>query len=315
MRKLFSKIASTITQWFGSDYSVLADVPERKGIDWVASVPFIVFHLMCFGILWVGTSPFAIIFATAFYFIRMFGITAFYHRYFSHRAFKANRFFSFLFAFLGCSAMQKGPLWWAAIHRHHHIHADTPEDVHSPKIRGFLHSHIIWILSYENKRTRIEYLKDWLKFPEIVFIDKFALVIPFITAIAVFLTGHILHHVSPALGTNGMQLLIWGFFVSTVMCSHATFSINSIDHMFGSSRYDMPNTSRNNVLMAILTLGEGWHNNHHHYAITARAGFYWWEIDVTYYLLVFLSWFGIVKDIRPLPKEMRESGQLHSKER
>ncbi|MBI4979359.1 MAG: acyl-CoA desaturase [Spirochaetes bacterium] len=311
MGKFISFLKSLFVTWFSSDYSVLADVPadNKKGIDWAAAAPFILFHLMCFGIIWVGWSPFAVIFAAAFYVVRMFGITAFYHRYFAHRAFKSNRFFTFLFAFLGCSAMQKGPLWWAAIHRHHHIYADTKDDIHSPKIHGFLWSHIGWILAHENKRTRVEYIKDWQKFPEIVFIDKFALAIPFVVAVGVFLLGHVLFYYAPWLHTNGMQLLVWGVFVSTVVCSHATFSINSIDHMFGSRRYEMPNTSRNNVLMAILTLGEGWHNNHHHYAITARAGFYWWEIDITYYVLVILSWIGIVKDLRPLPKNIRDSGQ------
>jgi stearoyl-CoA desaturase (delta-9 desaturase) len=265
---------------------------------------------MGFGVIWVGWSPFAVWFAVVFYIVRMFGITAFYHRYFSHHAFKANRFFSFLFAFLGCSAMQRGPLWWAAIHRHHHMYADTEQDIHSPRFKGFWWSHIGWILAEENKRTRIEYVKDWLKFPELVILDKLSLLVPIVTALLVFLTGHLLYLYAPSLHTTGLQLLIWGFFISTVLCSHATFSINSIDHMFGSRRYRMANTSRNNVLMAILTLGEGWHNNHHHYPVTARAGFYWWEIDITYYLLVVLSWFGIVKDLWPLTKEIRDKDQL-----
>jgi stearoyl-CoA desaturase (delta-9 desaturase) len=208
--------------------------------------------------------------------------------------------------------MQKGPLWWAAIHRHHHLHADTPQDVHSPKMQGFFWSHVGWILARENKRVRVEYLKDWLTFREIVFIDRYSLVIPFLMAVAVLATGYLLGRYAPALHTNGLQLLVWGFFVSTVACGHATYSINSIDHMFGSRRYDLPNTSRNNVSMAILTLGEGWHNNHHRYAVTARAGFYWWEIDVTYYALVVLSWFRIVRELRPLPKKIRESRKLNA---
>jgi stearoyl-CoA desaturase (delta-9 desaturase) len=288
---------------------------EKKGIDWIGAIPFIVFHLVCFGIIWTGWSAFAVLFGVIFYVVRMFAITAFYHRFFAHHAFKANRFFAFVFAFLGASAMQRGPLWWAAIHRHHHMYADTEQDVHSPLIYGFLWSHVGWILAYENKRTRTEYLKDWLKYPELVFIDKFAIAVPFIMAVLIYILGHLLSIYSPELHTNGFQLLIWGFFVSTVFCSHATFSINSIDHMFGSRRYNLSDTSRNNALMAILTLGEGWHNNHHHYPITARAGFYWWEIDITYYLLVVLSWLRVVKDLRPLPKEVREENKLPHSER
>ncbi len=284
---------------------------ERKGIDWSGSIPFLAFHLLSFGILWVGWSPFAVTFCIVFYIVRMFAITAFYHRYFAHRAFKTNRVMQFIFAFLGCSAMQRGPLWWAAIHRHHHMFADTEKDIHSPLYRGFWWSHIGWILAYENKRTRVEYLKDWLKFRDIVFLDKYSFAVPIIVVVLIFLLGHLLYLYAPELGTNGWQLLVWGFFVSTVFCSHATFSINSIDHMFGSRRYDLPNTSRNNWLMAILTLGEGWHNNHHHYAITARAGFYWWELDITYYLLRFLSLFRIVHDMRPLPKEVRDSNHIN----
>ncbi len=309
--KTFSKYFS---RWFNADYNIESEsVNVKTGIDWVGATPFLLFHLMCFGIIWVGWSPLAIWFTVIFYIIRMFGITGFYHRYFAHRSFTANRFFSFLFAFLGCSVMQRGPLWWAAIHRHHHRFADTKDDIHSPLFRGFWWSHIGWILARENKRTRIEYLKDWLKYPEIVFLDEYALSIPFITAFLVYFTGDFLYHYFPVLHTNGLQLLIWGFFVSTVLCSHATFSINSIDHMFGSRRYNLPNTSRNNILMAILTLGEGWHNNHHHYPVTAKAGFYWWEIDITYYLLVALSWLHIVKNLRPLPKEIRDKNHIVNK--
>lgn len=314
MPKWVNDFLNYINRYFNPDYNIEAEsVNVTKGIDWVSAIPFLLMHLMCFGVIWVGWSPLAVWFAVIFYLVRMFGITAFYHRYFSHKAFKANRFFSFLFALLGASAIQKGPLWWAAIHRHHHRYADTELDVHSPKISGFWWSHIGWIMATENRRTRIEYLKDWLKFPELVFLDKASGAIPVIIGYLVYLTGDILHHHAPQLHTNGWQLLIWGFFISTVFCSHMTFSINSIDHMYGTRRYNLPNTSRNNVIAAILTLGEGWHNNHHHYAVTAKAGFYWWEIDITYYLLVVLSWFKIVTDLWPLPPGKREENLLKPK--
>lgn len=306
MKKTWAEIFSKLG--FMAEYKA-ESLTEKKGIDWLGSIPFLIFHLMVFGIIWVGVSPFAAWFAVIFYLIRMFGITAFYHRYFSHRAFKANRFISFLFAFLGCSAMQRGPLWWAAVHRHHHRYADTERDIHSPVIKGFWWSHIGWILSRENQRTRIEYVKDWLKYPELVWLDKFAHVIPLISAIGIFLVGSYLGNHAPHLQTNGWQLLIWGFFASTVFCSHTTYTINSIDHMIGTRRYNLKNTSRNNIVMAIFTLGEGWHNNHHHYPITAKAGFYWWEIDITYYILVLLSWIRIVHNLRSLPRHIKENNQ------
>lgn len=303
---------SYFRKWLNIEYNLPSDEKNQKnGVDWFGSIPFVLFHLICFGIIWVGWSPCAVIAAVFLYLVRMFAITAFYHRYFSHRAFTTNRFFAFIFALLACSTMQNGPLWWAAVHRHHHLYADTEKDIHSPLQRGFWWSHIGWVLAYENRRTRIEYLKDWLKYPELVFIDKASLAIPVIAAVVTFFAGHILYLYVPELGTTGLQLLVWGFFISTVASWHATFSINSIDHMFGSRRYEMTNTSRNNAVMAILTLGEGWHNNHHHYAVSAKAGFYWWEIDVTYYLLVILSWLGIVRDLRPLPDGIRERGRIH----
>ncbi len=315
MFKFLKDFGGYIDRYFSPDYNLESDsINVKKGIDWFSTLPFIILHLGCFGVIWVGWSPFAVWFAVIFYLIRMFGITACYHRYFSHHAFKANRFFSFLMAALGASAVQKGPLWWAAIHRHHHMYADTEKDVHSPKMRGFWWSHIGWVMATENRRTRIEYLKDWLKFPELVFLDKFSGAIPFIVGYLVYLTGVLLSRYAPGLHTSGGQLLVWGFFISTVFCSHMTFSINSFDHMYGSRRYEMTNTSRNNWFFAILTLGEGWHNNHHHYATTAKAGFFWWEIDITYYILVFLSWFKIVTDLRPLPDDVRDSDLVKPKQ-
>lgn len=311
MRQFIKNISLYLREHFRLDsYQDNPKWAGRKGIIPGIAIYIASFHLLVFGFIFVGWSPFAVIFAIAFYLIRMFGITAFYHRYFSHRAFEANRFFSCLFAILGCTALQKGPLWWAAIHRHHHRYADTEDDIHSPKYRGFFWSHIGWTMAYENMRIRTEYIKDWMKYPELVFIDKFWFAFTLLAAGLVFLTGHLLAIYAPALQTNGPQLFIWGFAISTFFCSNAVFSINSIDHMFGRRRYDNPDTSRNNVLMAILTLGEGWHNNHHHYAITARAGFYWWEIDITYYLLVVLSWLKIVKNLRPLPLAIREKNKL-----
>jgi stearoyl-CoA desaturase (delta-9 desaturase) len=306
-----SNILLSLWRWF--DAEAAADQlsnAEIKKVDWFRIIPFVILHLMCFGVIWVGWSWFAILTAAGLYFVRMFAITGFYHRYFSHKAFKTNRLWQFVFAAIGNSSVQRGPLWWAAHHRHHHRYADTENDIHSPSQHGFIWSHIGWLTSPANFPTKMQFVKDWAKYPELRWINRFDIVIPVLLAATLFLGGYLLRIYAPQLGTSGPQLLIWGFFISSVVLFHATVTINSFDHMIGSRRYDTPDTSRNNAVLALITLGEGWHNNHHHYAVTARQGFYWWEIDMTYYLLKMLSWLGIVWDLRGLPEGLREQNRV-----
>ena len=304
-------ILLSLWRWIDSDATSdqISDADTKK-VDWFRIIPFVILHLMCLGVIWVGWSWFAVLTAAGLYFIRMFAITGFYHRYFSHNAFKANRFWQFVFAVIGNSSVQRGPLWWAAHHRHHHRYADTEEDIHSPSRHGFIWSHIGWLTSPANFPTKMQYVKDWAKYPELRWINRFDIVIPALLAVTLFWGGNLLQDYAPGLGTNGPQLLIWGFFISSVVLFHGTVTINSFDHMIGSRRYDTPDTSRNNAILALMTLGEGWHNNHHHYAISARQGFYWWEIDITYYLLKLLSWLGIVRDLRGLPEGLREQTRV-----
>ena len=283
---------------------------QKSSVDWFRIVPFIFLHLMCLTVFWVGWSWVAVAVAVGLYLIRMFAITGFYHRYYSHRTYETSRFWQFLFAVLGNASVQRGPLWWAAHHRHHHRYADQEEDPHSPLRHGFWHSHIGWLTTRANFPTRKTYVRDWAKYPELVWINRFDIVIPMFLAISLFLLGKVLSSGAPALGTSGPQMLVWGFFISTVFLFHGTATINSLDHMVGKRRYSTSDTSRNNFLLSLITLGEGWHNNHHHYPISARQGFYWWEVDITYYLLVILSWLGIIRDLRPIPEEVRERGQI-----
>lgn len=296
----------SLVRWIDSEASPRELIIPRKGkVDWLRILPFVGLHVACFGVVFTGWSWTAVNTAIALYLVRMFAITGFYHRYFSHRSFRTSRFAQFLFALLGNSALQRGPLWWAANHRHHHRYADTEQDLHSPSQHGFWWSHIGWFTSRENFRTRHEYVKDWMQFPELVWLNRFDVVVPFLLAVSLFGIGEMLAALAPELRTNGAQMLIWGFFISTMAVSHATFTINSFDHMFGSRRYDNPDTSRNNPFLAILTLGEGWHNNHHHYAVSTRQGFFWWEIDLTFYLLYLASRLKIVSDLRPVPEAAR----------
>ena len=283
-----------------------APVENSRRIDWARAVPFLLVHAICLFVFVVGISWTAFGVCVALYLVRMFAITGFYHRYFSHRTFKTTRAGQLIFGILGASAAQRGPIWWAAHHRHHHHYSDQPEDVHSPVQHGFFWSHMGWFLSKKFFAADLSRVKDLLKYPELRFLDRFDVAVPTALGVSVFLLGVLLKHVAPGLGTNGWQMLIWGFFVSTVALYHGTYTINSLSHVFGRQRYRTGDTSRNNFLLAIITLGEGWHNNHHHYPATVRQGFYWWEIDVTFYLLKFLSFFGLIWDLHAVPAAMRE---------
>jgi len=283
----------------------LEHMPDR--VDWARSVPFLLMHLACFAAFWTGVSPIAIAVAIGAYVVRMFAITGFYHRYFSHRTFKTSRAGQFVFGLLGAAAVQRGPVWWAAHHRHHHANSDRESDVHSPKQHGFWRSHTGWFLTIKGFAPDFRLVRDLMKFPELRWLDRFDLFVPVLLGVGMFLLGVILHNVAPGLGTNGWQMLVWGFVISTVVCWHATYTINSLSHVFGRQRYKTGDTSRNNWLLAILTLGEGWHNNHHYYPNAVRQGFYWWEYDVTFYILKVLSWCGIIWDLKPVPTSVREN--------
>ena len=221
-------ILLSLWRWFDSDASInqISDADIKK-VDWFRIIPFVILHLGCLGVIWVGWSWFAVLTAAGLYFIRMFGITGFYHRYFSHNAFKANRFWQFIFAVIGNSSVQRGPLWWAAHHRHHHRYADTEKDIHSPSRHGFIWSHIGWLTSPANFPTKMQYVKDWAKYPELRWINRFDIVIPILLAVVLFWGGNLLEDYAPGLGTNGPQLLIWGFFISSVVLFHGTVTINS----------------------------------------------------------------------------------------
>jgi stearoyl-CoA desaturase (delta-9 desaturase) len=222
------------------------------------------------------------------YLVRMFGVTAGYHRYFSHRAFRTSRWFQFALAWLGCSALQKGPLWWAAHHRQHHRHADTGADPHSPYVPSLWWAHVGWVLSAGYDETRWEAVRDWNGFPELRWLNRYHWLPGLALAVFCLLVG-------------GWSGLVWGFAVSTVLVYHATFTVNSLCHRFGGRRYATGDGSRNNALVAVLTLGEGWHNNHHHYQSSANQGFFWWELDVSYYVIRLLSRAGLVWDVRVAP--------------
>jgi stearoyl-CoA desaturase (delta-9 desaturase) len=253
-------------------------------IIYPSTVPFVLVHLAVFGAIWTGVSATAVWVAVALYLVRMWAITAGFHRYFSHRSYKTSRAFQFALAFLAQTSAQRGALWWAAIHRHHHKHSDTPEDVHSPVHMGFWASHVGWIFRPKRNTADFDSIQDLTRYPELVWLNRFHLVPAILLAVACFLAG-------------GWQMLVVGFFWSTVALYHGTFFINSLAHVVGSQRYVTGDDSRNNWWLALITLGEGWHNNHHHYQSATAQGWRWYEIDISYYLLKALSWTGLVWDL------------------
>jgi stearoyl-CoA desaturase (delta-9 desaturase) len=305
----------TMRQWIDSDYfpegpEAVRERPDKFELR--RCLPFLFLHLGCIAVIWVGWSPTALACAAALYFLRMFAITGFYHRYFSHRSFHTSRGMQFLFAALGNTAIQRGALWWAAVHRHHHKHADRESDVHSPGLRGFWWAHIGWMTSSRNFPTKYDSIRDFARYPELVFLNRFDLIVPLIFGLALYVFGETLHRLAPQLGASGAQIFVWGFFISTVVLLHGTLFINSLAHVVGFRRFRTEDDSRNNFLLALLTLGEGWHNNHHRYMGAARQGFFWWEIDVTYYLLKMLSWAGLIWELKPVPRSVLGEAQHRS---
>jgi stearoyl-CoA desaturase (delta-9 desaturase) len=306
MSRILLSSLTAFVRWFDTSAKVpstaaVAAAPDK--VEWLRCMPFVILHVACLGVIWVGWSPVAVATCAALYVARMFFITGFYHRYFSHRSFKASRAMQFVMAVAGASAVQRGALWWAAHHRHHHKHSDQPDDAHSPIQHSFMWSHIGWITSRKNFATDMESIPDLAKFPELRFLDRFDTLVPILLAVALFFLGVLL---GPAWGTSGFQMLVWGFFVSTVFLFHGTCTINSLAHLIGVQRYQTGDQSRNSLLLALITLGEGWHNNHHYYQNSTRQGFYWWEVDITFYTLKALSWMRLVSDLKAVPARVRD---------
>jgi stearoyl-CoA desaturase (Delta-9 desaturase) len=269
---------------------------DHDDIMYPSAIPFVLVHLACFGAIWTGVTWEAMALGIGLYWLRIFAIGAGYHRYFAHRAYATGRAFQFVLAFLSQSTAQKSVLWWAAKHRHHHLHSDTKHDVHSPRHKGFVYSHLGWIFDRQHDEVDLVKIEDFARYPELRWLHRFELLPAILLAVLCFLLA-------------GWSGLVVGFFWSTVAVYHATFCINSLAHVRGRKRYVTGDDSRNNWLLAIFTMGEGWHNNHHAYQSSVRQGFRWWEIDPTYYILKALSWTGLVWDLKTPPAEVLRNEQ------
>jgi stearoyl-CoA desaturase (delta-9 desaturase) len=276
--------------------SVAQPLRRFTAMEHLSNVLFVAIHGAALLVFVVPFSWKVAALALGGYLVRMWAVTAGYHRYFAHRAYKTSRAFQLLLAVLGATAMQNGPLWWASVHRRHHKHADTHEDPHSPVLRGLLYAHIGWNFDRSKPPPRdYSNVRDLTRFPELRFVDRH----DWLPLVAYALT---------CIFIGGVPGLVWGFVVSTLAVFHATLLINSLAHVWGSRRYATEDGSRNNGLLALLTLGEGWHNNHHHYMTSARQGFFWWEVDVTYYAIWGLSRLGVVWDVREPTSAALEAG-------
>jgi stearoyl-CoA desaturase (delta-9 desaturase) len=270
-------------------------------VRWLDIVPFIAVHVLAVaGIIYYGWSWTGFALAMSVYAVLMFGVTAGYHRYFAHRSYKTSRAFQFILALLGTFNTQRGVLWWAAHHRHHHKYSDQPEDTHSPVQLGFLWSHVGWILVRRNNAIRTEYIPDLMKYPELRWLQRHEMKIVVAFAASTFL-------VARAFGADGAWGVLWGYFVATTLLWHGTFTINSFTHIIGRRRYATTDNSRNHWLLALITHGEGWHNNHHYYQRSAAQGFYWWELDVSYYVLRMLQAARLVSGVSGPPRRIRDA--------
>ena len=256
-------------------------------------LPLVVLHIGAVLAFFVGGGWQVWVVALVLSWIRMFAVTGGYHRYFSHRTFKTSRVMQFLLAFLAQSSSQRGVLWWAAHHRDHHRYSDEERDVHSPKQHGFFHAHLGWLYD-RNGATDYQRVKDLARYPELVVLNKLWWLPPILLGVAVTAIW-------------GLPGLLVGFALSTVALWHATFTVNSLAHVWGKRRYATADTSRNNWVLALLTMGEGWHNNHHHFMGSVRQGFFWWEIDATYYVLRALGALGLVWDLKEPPARVYTS--------
>ncbi|MDH5366893.1 MAG: acyl-CoA desaturase [Cyclobacteriaceae bacterium] len=272
-------------------------------------IGFMILHLIPVLGFWTGATLFDWLVCAFLYFSRMFWVTGGYHRYFAHRSYQTSRVFQFIIAFMAQTSLQKGALWWASHHRVHHRTSDTPKDPHSMKLYGFWYSHIGWIMGPDYKTTDYKVINDYAKYPELVWLNKYHLIPPFMLAISVWLVGAVVNtgSINNIFSLAGLSCLIIGFFLSTIFLYHGTFSINSIMHKFGNQRYESGDESKNNLILALITLGEGWHNNHHYYEVAARQGFFWWEIDITFYILKIFSWLGLVWNLKGVPKHIKIS--------
>lgn len=292
------KLAS-LSAWIDNQQAECS-INNSSTINWIRCLPFLLLHLSLGLVLFIKISIAGVVICFLSYFIRMFAITGFFHRYFSHKTFSTTKSIEIIFAFIGTCSAQRGPIWWASHHRAHHKHSDTPQDQHTPIHHSFLRSHMGWFMSNKNFHVQKNYVKDLEKKPHLQLIDRFDGIIPLIYLAILAIIGYCFEHYTHVQLTP-FSAMFWGFSVSTILLLHATFAINSIGHLFGNRTYNTMDESRNNLVLALITLGEGWHNNHHHWPISAKQGFHWQQIDISYWMLCLMKKLHLISDIKNIP--------------
>lgn len=218
----------------------------------------------------------------------LFGITLCYHRLLAHRSFHVPKWLEYVLTFCGCLALQGGPIKWVATHRVHHAFSDRPQDPHSPT-RGFWWAHILWLFAYDealDSGTQCHrYAPELSRDPVHRFFDR-------TNSAYNLILGAILY------GLGGLSWLVWGLCVRTVFVYHVTWLVNSAAHLWGYQTFKTNEGSTNNWWVALLSYGEGWHNNHHAYLHSAAHGLRWWELDLTYLVIRVLGWARLANRIR-----------------
>jgi stearoyl-CoA desaturase (delta-9 desaturase) len=281
---------------------VTQDIPSARPQIWSVIIGMSAFHLACLGVFYTGVSTTALVVAFAMYTIRGVGVTAGFHRLLAHRSFKTSRPVQFILALAGTLAVEGGPLWWVAHHRHHHAATETEEDIHSPVTHGMWQAHMGWMMTPAAFNEKGNNCRDLHKFPEIKFLQRRYVLLILTQPVLLYALGSWL---GAEYNTSGLQLLVWGFFVSTVFTWHITFMVNSVCHRWGAQPYDSGDESTNNVFIGVLGFGEGWHNNHHKYPSSARHGLLWWQADFTWWLIRTLQVVGLVSEPK-IPLEFRK---------
>jgi stearoyl-CoA desaturase (delta-9 desaturase) len=287
---------------------------DEDRVEWGRLLPFFVLHLGCFGAIWTGVSDFAVLVCVLLYAVRMFAITAVYHRYLSHRTYEAPRWLVFLGAWTAASAAQRGPLWWAAHHRNHHRYSDEAGDAHSPLGGRFWWSHVGWFTTRRNFHTDLQQVPDFAPHAELRWLDRFDIAAPLSLIVLLYVLGEVLAVHAPGLQTSGWQLVVFGFCISTTLVFHVTSMVNSVCHLFGKRPFETGDQSRNLPWLAVLTFGEGWHNNHHFCPGSVRQGFRWWQIDLSFYILWAMARAGLIQ-LRPIPERVTKAVAARTQKR
>ncbi len=264
----------------------------------LSTLRILLFHLSVVLVFVTGFSQTALVCFLLLFTIRMFAISAGYHRYFSHRSFETSRIFQFVLAFIATTAGQKGPLSWATSHINHHRYSDREGDPHSPVLGGWFHAHVGWLLGKGALPTDKTLVKSFMQYPEIVFLNRHHYIGTLSLVIGLALLGEFLSAHYPHLETSALQLVSWGFILSTLLVLHGTFLVNSVTHMYGNRRFDTHDNSRNVWWLLPLMLGENWHHNHHHKPGLATFSTVWWEIDFVYLGIRLLEKLGLVWGVR-----------------